>query len=70
MAKPQQQPTYLDLQARIGITKHTRGYPAPRIDRLHWPPERRAADVPVGPDQVPDGDPRASLRRPSWTPAR
>ena len=23
-----QQPTYLDLQARIGITKHTGGYPA------------------------------------------
>lgn len=31
MAIPQQ-PTYLDLQARIGITKHTGGYPA--TDRL------------------------------------
>lgn len=28
VTKPQSQPTYLDLQARIGITKHTGGYPA------------------------------------------
>ncbi len=32
VAKPKQQPTYLDLQAEIGITKHNGGYPA--TDRL------------------------------------
>lgn len=32
VTKPKQQPTYLDLQAQIGITKHNGGYPA--TDRL------------------------------------
>ena len=32
MTKAQRQPTYLDLQARIGISKHNGGYPA--TDRL------------------------------------
>jgi SAM-dependent methyltransferase len=32
MARPQREPTYLDLQARIGISKHNGGYPA--TDRL------------------------------------